>query len=163
MTATVANANLIESALAYYSPQKQSQRLYEKQREEDILQNAIDHGYLKSPCASDIISVSEDLQEEDIDILDKVLIVTFGLARLQKIDELRTCINLTICNLCCNFIKDIEPLKCCTSLVKLDLHGNQVCLNHNFVSKTTIISKAHHQMGCIVQFPDWEIKTSLPW
>uniref|UniRef100_A0A8D2IJI0 Uncharacterized protein n=1 Tax=Varanus komodoensis TaxID=61221 RepID=A0A8D2IJI0_VARKO len=36
------------------------------------------------------------------------------------------CLSLKICDLSGNFLTNIDALECCTSLIKLDLHSNQV-------------------------------------
>uniref|UniRef100_A0A8D0GRZ2 Uncharacterized protein n=1 Tax=Sphenodon punctatus TaxID=8508 RepID=A0A8D0GRZ2_SPHPU len=56
---------------------------------------------------------------------DIVMVQLHGLY-LKNVEHLQYCVSLKICILSCNYITNIEALECCTHLVKLDLHGNQI-------------------------------------
>ncbi|XP_030061567.1 leucine-rich repeat and IQ domain-containing protein 3 [Microcaecilia unicolor] len=60
--------------------------------------------------------------------LKDLVLVRLNKLLLQDMIYLQHCISLKICILSNNCISNISPLKSCSRLVKLDLHGNQIQL-----------------------------------
>ncbi|XP_068095321.1 leucine-rich repeat and IQ domain-containing protein 3 [Hyperolius riggenbachi] len=58
--------------------------------------------------------------------LEELVVLNLSKLFLKEVTLLQYCTALKICNLANNFITDINPLRRCAQLVKLDLHGNQL-------------------------------------
>ncbi|XP_032638017.1 leucine-rich repeat and IQ domain-containing protein 3 [Chelonoidis abingdonii] len=58
--------------------------------------------------------------------LKDLVIVQLNGLYLKNVRHLQYCVLLKVCILSNNYITDIDALECCTHLVKLDLHGNQI-------------------------------------
>uniref|UniRef100_A0A8C8RIB8 Leucine-rich repeat and IQ domain-containing protein 3 n=1 Tax=Pelusios castaneus TaxID=367368 RepID=A0A8C8RIB8_9SAUR len=58
--------------------------------------------------------------------LKNLVIVQLNGLYLKNVRHLQYCVLLKICILSNNYITNIDALECCTHLVKLDLHGNQI-------------------------------------
>uniref|UniRef100_K7FBR9 Leucine rich repeats and IQ motif containing 3 n=1 Tax=Pelodiscus sinensis TaxID=13735 RepID=K7FBR9_PELSI len=56
---------------------------------------------------------------------DLVIVQLNGLY-LKNVKHVQYCVLLKVCILSNNYITNIDALQCCTHLVKLDLHGNQI-------------------------------------
>lgn len=97
---------------------------YEKQREEDVVRNARERGYLKA--------ASEDAIWENIgekcDLAD-VKYLNMSAIHLHTVRPVDLCSALRICVLSNNYITNFEALGQCRQLLFLDLHDNQVRKN----------------------------------
>ncbi|XP_001340019.5 leucine-rich repeat and IQ domain-containing protein 3 isoform X1 [Danio rerio] len=71
----------------------------------------LDHGYW--------------ISEGDKDLTD-IVMVRLNSLLVKSLDQIGSCKTLRICILADNFLTRIEPLMECTSLVKIDLKGNQI-------------------------------------
>ena len=93
---------------------------FEKQREEDVLRNAHERGYLRAPSVNDMFgSIGEKC---DISYLNMSRIC------LHTVQTIDLCTRLRICVLHSNYISSFDSLSFCRDLVYLDLHNNQVFL-----------------------------------
>nr|XP_025044132.1 leucine-rich repeat and IQ domain-containing protein 3 [Pelodiscus sinensis] len=81
-----------------------------------------------------LVSTSENLlleygqttnQTHDKKLKDLVIVQLNGLY-LKNVKHVQYCVLLKVCILSNNYITNIDALQCCTHLVKLDLHGNQI-------------------------------------
>lgn len=96
---------------------------FEKQREEEVLRNAHERGYLRAPTVNDIFdSIGEKCDLEDISYLNMSRIC------LHTVKTIDLCTRLRICVLHSNYISSFDSLSFCRDLVYLDLHNNQVFL-----------------------------------
>ena len=96
---------------------------FEKQREEEVLRNAHERGYLRDPTVNDIFdSFGEKCDLEDISYLNMSRIC------LDTVQTIDLCTRLRICVLHSNYISSFDSLSFCRNLVYLDLHNNQVFL-----------------------------------
>ncbi|XP_037763871.1 leucine-rich repeat and IQ domain-containing protein 3 [Chelonia mydas] len=81
-----------------------------------------------------LVSTSENLlfkygqttSQAHIKKLKDLAIVQLNGLYLKNVRHLQYCVLLKVCILSNNYITNIDALECCTHLVKLDLHGNQV-------------------------------------
>lgn len=104
---------------------------FEKQREEEVLRNAHERGYLRASTANDIFdSIGEKCDLEDISFLNMSRIC------LHTVQTIDLCTRLRICVLHSNYISSFDSLSFCRDLVYLDLHNNQVFLisSKSFIS-----------------------------
>ena len=101
---------------------KKSQKSkFEKQREEEVVRNAHERGYLRTPTANDIWdSIGEKCDLNDISYLNMSRIC------LHTVQTIDWCTRLRICVLHSNYISSFDSLATCRDLVFLDLHNNQV-------------------------------------
>ena len=98
---------------------------FEKQREEEVLRNAHERGYLRAPTLNDIWdSIGEKCDLEDISYLNMSRIC------LHTVQTIDLCTRLRICVLHSNYISSFDSLSFCRDLVYLDLHNNQVTLTY---------------------------------
>ena len=96
---------------------------FEKQREEEVLRNAHERGYLRAPTVNDIFdSIGEKCDLQDISYLNMSRIC------LHTVQTIDLCTRLRICVLHSNYISSFDSLSFCRDLVYLDLHNNQVFL-----------------------------------
>lgn len=96
---------------------------FEKQREEEVLRNAHERGYLRAPTINDIFdSIGEKCDLQDISYLNMSRIC------LHTVKTIDLCTRLRICVLHSNYISSFDSLSFCRDLVYLDLHNNQVFL-----------------------------------
>jgi len=96
---------------------------FEKQREEEVIRNAHERGYLKAPTASGIWdSIGEKCDLGEISYLNMSGIC------LHTVKTIDLCTRLRICVLHSNYISTFDSLACCRGLVYMDLHNNQVSL-----------------------------------
>lgn len=94
---------------------------FEKQREEEVIRNAHEQGYLRVPTANDIWdSIGEKCNLEDISYLNMSGIC------LHTVQTIDLCTRLRICALHSNYISSFDSLVCLRELVYLDLHNNQI-------------------------------------
>lgn len=79
-----------------------------------------------------IIKPSGNEEQEEKD-LAQVFLLKLPNSHLRSIGDIGLCSNLTICILSNNFISRFDSLVGCMSLMKLDLHSNQVSITgvHN--------------------------------
>ena len=99
---------------------------YYKQREEETIKMAENHGLLRTPTQEYIIQNCGSLNGKYIKDISQLQLIKLCGVHLRKIGDMNYCINLKICILSNNFITKIDGLATCRQLVKLDLHGNQV-------------------------------------
>lgn len=101
---------------------KKSQKSkFEKQREEEVVRNAHERGYLRTPTANDIWdSIGEKCDLNDISYLNMSRIC------LHTVQTIDWCTRLRICVLHSNYISSFDSLATCRDLVFLDLHNNQI-------------------------------------
>lgn len=96
---------------------------FEKQREEEVMRNAHERGYLKAPTVSGIWnSIGEKCDLGEISYLNMSGIC------LHTVKTIDLCTRLRICVLHSNYISTFDSLACCRELVYMDLHNNQVSL-----------------------------------
>lgn len=94
---------------------------FEKQREEEVIRNAHERGYLRAPTVNDIWnSIGEKCHLGDISYLNMSGIC------LHTVQTIDLCTRLRICVLHSNYISCFDSLVHCRELVYLDLHNNQV-------------------------------------
>lgn len=94
---------------------------YEKQREEDVVRNARERGYLKAATEDAIWeNIGEKCDLADIEYLNMSAI------HLHTVQSIDLCSALRICVLSGNYITSFEALGQCRQLLFLDLHDNQV-------------------------------------
>uniref|UniRef100_A0A674ITQ6 Leucine rich repeats and IQ motif containing 3 n=1 Tax=Terrapene triunguis TaxID=2587831 RepID=A0A674ITQ6_9SAUR len=113
-----------------------------------------------------LVSTSENLllkygqttSQAHVKKLKDLVIVQLNGLYLKNVRHLQYCVLLKVCILSNNYITDIDALECCTHLVKLDLHGNQVntTVEEEINVVKDIIAKinhilAHHSPVVIVQ------------
>ena len=123
--------------------------IYERHLESNILRNAIGSGYLNSLTVEELLGQSQqkikkNKQENALycdgliddkqqnykqNAVEDIILLNLNSLRLRIIKAIGVCLNLTVCNISCNFIEKIDALRSCRCLRKLDLHQNQVsCL-----------------------------------
>ena len=96
---------------------------FEKQREEEVIRNAHERGYLKAPTVSGIWdSIGEKCDLGEINYLNMSGIC------LHTVKTIDLCTRLRICVLHSNYISTFDSLASCRELVYMDLHNNQVSL-----------------------------------
>ncbi len=121
--------------------------VYEKQIAAYTMRNAVENGYFQALTVEDILGQNQNaagiFSEDDDDSselqrrvfgretskedsLNKIFMIKFPNSRLRSLGIIQQCRNLTICDLSCNYLERIDSLIHCQSLVKLDLHQNQV-------------------------------------
>lgn len=96
---------------------------FEKQREIEVVRNAQERGYLKSPTLESIW----DSIGQRCDI-DEIRYLNMNRIHLYKVKSIDLCTRLKICVLHSNYITNFEALGNCPELLLLDLHGNQVII-----------------------------------
>ena len=126
---------------------------YEKRLESNMLRSVLGRGFFKSLTEDDFVEKGlnsgqcsvlveknavimqgssirlNDGKDEKTKALNDIKVLDFHLERVRSLGPIRLCMNLTICDLSCNFIHDINALRACRCLVKLDVHKNQVIDN----------------------------------
>ena len=103
---------------------------FEKQREVEVVRNAHERGYLKSPTLESIWeSIGEKCHVEEIRYLNMNRI------HLHKVKSIDLCTRLKVCVLHSNYISNFEALGNCPELLCLDLHGNQVSASFRVITK----------------------------
>ena len=96
---------------------------FEKQREEEVIRNAHERGFLRAPTANVIWdNIGEKCNLGDISYLNMSGIC------LHTVKTIDLCTRLRICVLNSNYISSFDSLFYCRELVYLDLHKNQVSL-----------------------------------
>lgn len=124
---------------------KNLQDLIEDKKDETIIYEAINIGYLLYPSKELIWKTYEQQTDFDLKSSQKLIkklkyyhddefendflsIVYLNLSKvpLLEIGDLFICQNLTILNLSNNFLVTIEPLIECVNLLRLDLQNNQI-------------------------------------
>jgi hypothetical protein len=100
----------------------QRQSIYEKQREEETIRNAMKRGYLRR--------MTVEFLNDNIGIDDRRLpyigYLNVSSQQLSNLGALEMCVSLRICILPGNYITEFDALANCLNLWALDLHGNQV-------------------------------------
>lgn len=97
---------------------------FEKQREEEVIRNAHERGYLRAPTVDDVWeSIGEKCDLGDISYLNMSGIC------LHTVRTIDLCTRLRICVLHSNYISSFDSLVHCRELFYLDLHNNQVRFN----------------------------------
>ncbi len=117
----------IASGLDEKKPRKkqtQRQSIYDRQREEEIIRNATNRGYLRRMTVE---FLNENTGLDDCD-LPTVGYLNITAQQLNSLGVLQMCISLRICILPGNYITEFDALASCVNLWALDLHGNQVCI-----------------------------------
>lgn len=107
---------------------------FEKQREEEVIRNAHERGYLRAPTVNDIWnSIGEKCHLGDISYLNMSGIC------LHTVQTIDLCTRLRICVLHSNYISCFDSLVHCRELVYLDLHNNQIAKvpGHKFWASLT--------------------------
>ena len=105
------------------SKMKQKSR-FEKQREEEVIRNAHERGFLQAPTVNNIWdSIGEKCDLRDINYLNMSGIC------LHTVQTIDLCSRLRICVLHSNYISSFDSLVHCRELVYLDLHNNQVSVH----------------------------------
>ena len=94
---------------------------FDKQREEEVIRNAHERGFLRAPTANNIWdSIGEKCDLGDINYLNMSGIC------LHTVQTIDLCSRLRICVLHSNYISSFDSLAHCRELAYLDLHNNQV-------------------------------------
>ena len=94
---------------------------FEKQRQEEVIRNAQERGYLRDPTVYDVWNnIGEKCDLEDVFYLNMSRIC------LRTVQTIDLCTRLKICELHSNYIYSFDALVCCRELIYLDLHSNQV-------------------------------------
>jgi hypothetical protein len=99
---------------------------YYKQREEETIRLAEEHGYFLVPTQSYLIKTNGAMNGRRVRDTNKLFLVKLVGVHLRKIGDISYCLNLRICILNNNFLTKIDSLATCRQLIKLDLHSNQV-------------------------------------
>lgn len=108
---------------------------FEKQREEEVLRNARERGYLRAPTVNDIWdSIDEKCDIQDISYLNMSRIC------LHSVQTIDLCTRLRICVVHSNYISSFDSLAFCRDLVYLDLHNNQVNLPFLNLFRSSLLS-----------------------
>ena len=96
--------------------------VYEKQREEETIRNAMQRGYLRRMTME---FLNDNIGESGCD-LSKIGYLNVTNSQLTNLGVLEMCVNLRICILPGNYITEFDALENCVNLSVMDLHGNQV-------------------------------------
>ncbi|CAC5373033.1 Leucine-rich repeat and IQ domain-containing protein 3 [Mytilus coruscus] len=99
---------------------------YYKQREEETIRLAEEHGYFLVPTQGYLIKHMGPLNGRRVKDTNKIYLVKLVGVHMRKIGDISYCINLRICILHNNFLTKIDGLATCRQLIKLDLHSNQL-------------------------------------
>ncbi|PIK37453.1 hypothetical protein BSL78_25709 [Apostichopus japonicus] len=113
--------------VAWLQEQQKPHRLREvmaKERHLEFIKHAEDRGYLLSPSKGFLRE--QYSSDEGISSIDDILQVQLSNMRLKDVGDIGFCRNLQYCSLPGNYITNFEALKTCESLVRLDLHDNQI-------------------------------------
>uniref|UniRef100_A0A8C4VVM4 Uncharacterized protein n=1 Tax=Gopherus evgoodei TaxID=1825980 RepID=A0A8C4VVM4_9SAUR len=100
--------------------------------------------HLVSTSENLLLKYGQTTSQAHLKKLKDIVIVQLNGLYLKNVRHLQYCVLLKVCILSNNYITDIDALECCTNLVKLDLHGNQV-------NTFSLISAIHHSPVVIVQ------------
>lgn len=121
MAFNVSNNEFPRTPSTREASRKRQKSQFDKQREEEVIRNAHERGFLR-PLTSDSIweSVGEKCHLEDISYLNVTRIC------LHTVKTIDLCTRLRICVLHSNYISTFDSLFYCRELVFLDLHRNQV-------------------------------------
>lgn len=121
MAFNVTNNEFARTPSTREAPRKRQKSQFDKQREEEVIRNAHERGFLR-PLTSDSIwdSVGEKCHLEDIIYLNMTGIC------LHTVKTIDLCTRLRICVLHSNYISAFDSLFYCRELLFLDLHRNQV-------------------------------------
>nr|XP_048718574.1 leucine-rich repeat and IQ domain-containing protein 3 [Caretta caretta]XP_048718576.1 leucine-rich repeat and IQ domain-containing protein 3 [Caretta caretta]XP_048718577.1 leucine-rich repeat and IQ domain-containing protein 3 [Caretta caretta]XP_048718578.1 leucine-rich repeat and IQ domain-containing protein 3 [Caretta caretta] len=82
--------------------------------------------HLVSTSENLLLKYGQTTSQAHIKKLKDLAIVQLNGLYLKNVRHLQYCVLLKVCILSNNYITNIDALECCTHLVKLDLHGNQV-------------------------------------
>ncbi|CAM5162380.1 unnamed protein product [Natator depressus] len=82
--------------------------------------------HLVSTSENLLLKYGQTTSQGHIKKLKDLAIVQLNGLYLKNVRHLQYCVLLKVCILSNNYITNIDALECCTHLVKLDLHGNQV-------------------------------------
>ena len=112
---------------------------YYKQREEEVIKQAEEHGYFLTPTAPYLIQnfgkgrvLNDDEYLWDQERMDKrqelrkIPYIQLINMHVRGLGDLGLCSSLRICVLHSNYITRFDSLAACRHLMMLDLHGNQV-------------------------------------
>ena len=101
---------------------------YYKQRELEAIKQAEQTGYFLVPSKDYLLKHVGPYSGTNKELTKIFLVRLVGL-HLRKLGDIPLCSSLQICILPNNFLTKIDVLSSCQQLVKLDLHGNQVCVS----------------------------------
>ncbi|XP_050816995.1 leucine-rich repeat and IQ domain-containing protein 3 isoform X3 [Gopherus flavomarginatus] len=82
--------------------------------------------HLVSTSENLLLKYGQTTSQAHLKKLKDIIIVQLNGLYLKNVRHLQYCVLLKVCILSNNYITDIDALECCTNLVKLDLHGNQI-------------------------------------
>jgi len=121
MAFNVSNNEFARTPSTREASRKRQKSQFDKQREEEVIRNAHERGFLR-PLTSDSIweRVGEKCHLEDISYLNVTRIC------LHTVKTIDLCTRLRICVLHSNYISTFDSLFYCRELVFLDLHRNQI-------------------------------------
>ena len=122
--------------------QTPSANRYRKQREEEAIKQAEEHGYFTDATRKFIedrfIRDDEDAKrqalikggsyQKDLRVLYMMKLTQ---SHLRGVGDIGLCTNLRICVLSGNYITRFDALEQCVHLIKLDLHSNQVSIDEH--------------------------------
>lgn len=115
--------------VAWLQEQQKPHRLREvmaKERHSQFIKQAEERGYLLTPTVAFLLAQSRSGNGDTITDVDDIVQIQLSNMRLKDVGEVRVCLNLKYCSLPGNYITNFEWLKSCKSLIRLDLHDNQV-------------------------------------
>ena len=121
-----------------------TQSRYHRQREEEVIRQAEEHGYFLKPSKSfleenfapeeertesrqSVFKSLLDNQKKNRD-LNQVFLIKLTHSHVRGLGDIGMCNNLTICILSNNYLTRFDALQNCVNLMKLDLHSNQVSI-----------------------------------
>ncbi len=121
---------------------------YAKQREQEIVRQAEEHGYFVTASRSVLrdkflpetreeqkdrqrkqIFIYQRNENEEAASLEQIKMVWLPKARLRNVGDIGYCSHLQICDLSNNYLINVDALTGCKQLIYLDLHSNQVVCN----------------------------------
>ncbi|XP_062974094.1 leucine-rich repeat and IQ domain-containing protein 3 [Elgaria multicarinata webbii] len=82
--------------------------------------------YLVSASEKLLLEYGQTADLNDAKKQQDLIMVRLHAQYLNDIQNMQYCVSLKICDLSGNFITNIDALECCTNLIKLDLHNNQL-------------------------------------
>ena len=98
---------------------------YYKKREQEAVKQAELNGYFIVPTQEYLLE--KCWRRGKARNIKALHLVKLDGVHLRKIGDISYCVNLKICILSNNCLQKIDGLVSCRQLVKLDVHGNQVC------------------------------------
>lgn len=110
---------------------------YHLQKEEEAVKQAEECGYIVTVDQELIKShlPKHDIGKSCIDDseIKALRFLRLDSSRIRNLCDIGICVNLRVLMLGANFISRIDAIASCTQLIKLDVHGNQVCSSSNKV------------------------------